>query len=165
MRLDEDKFREVVRICRPHVDYDEAGEASTDEVLDLEEFRKWLYLNISDKTVADFFLRNTPSVSLESNVGTIFGRKNFIHNNDENIGRNGHSDEIREKGLIAVGSGVNGDFVVVDIEQSGECGWVPLGMHCDFIPTSRSIGQFYWESEKKWPNVTTNWYDARETFR
>ncbi|MEI9895844.1 MAG: hypothetical protein WDN28_18710 [Chthoniobacter sp.] len=163
--FDSEDFDRVTGQLSPYVDFDDDGEVSDDPWLDDAAFAAWLVRRGIPKDVQDFLIGHLPRVSLAMNHGCLFGIQRFMEEN----GADGH--QVWPAGFLIVGSGPNGDFIVVDIKEgAGRTGWLPMAMiwrmdaaetRDRFVATNSTLGQFMRASDEEWDAVPKDWYAAR----
>lgn len=160
--IDIDLFVEVTSRLGHKLDYDENGErVFQEDWTDIQRFEDWLVAQQIPEPFHSFFLKHTPKHSLECNHGPIFGIADFIYANDPSEENYGHAEASRDLGLFRVGSGPNGDGIVIDVMASGSCGWYPLAGDHEFIPTAPTYGKFLQASVDQWDFVPKDWHAAK----
>lgn len=111
---------------------------------DEEQFASWLDKQAIPQILAEFLYQNAPERSLMINAGHLKGVGELIEGNSDASFR-----AVRAAGFFMVGSGPNGDILVVDLENKGATGFLPLEMVFSkspqelrelFIPIAPSLG-------------------------
>lgn len=111
-------------------------------------FYKWLLKQKLPREFAEMLYTGAPEVSFMEGSGYLNGVDALIEENSDR-----HLKNIREAGFFIVGSGPNGDALVVDVgfTGNGAVAFLPIELYHDktskelremFIPIAESIGEY-----------------------
>lgn len=150
IRLDSDQYVRLLKTSPRYgsEDYSLDPPAPPPPWTDEELFYEWLMEQKLPAELAEMLYLGTPEISFLAGRGYMNGVEAPIDENSD-LGK----QNIRGAGFFIVGSGSNGDELVIDVayRQTGEVGYFPLETMWDktpdelqmmFIPVSASIGEY-----------------------
>ena len=135
---------------------------------DDKTFYEWLIQKKLPREFAEMLYLGAPETTFLEGTGYINGVDSLIEENSDPEKKN-----IQDAGFFIVGSGANGDMLVVDLnfKKSGEVGYFPVETMWDkttaqlremFIPIARSLGDYIRICESDERDIASDYWDAKE---
>jgi hypothetical protein len=141
---------------------------------DENRFFDWLRNQQLPRSLAEMLYYHAPERNFMAGSGYIYGIASLIEATEPSEGADRRF--IRDAGFLIVGSGPNGDFLVVDLTgpTAGAVGFFPIEMVWGkseeellamFIPICPTLGGYYAEYEKRRPKLPADYWAAVEWSR
>ncbi|GHC67976.1 hypothetical protein [Roseibacillus persicicus] len=149
LQLDSDLFVEAISKSNRYGAWDYSNDCLPPAWSDEIKFFNWINENKLPRELAELLYYHTPERDFMAGSHYIHGVESLIEANDDE-----RCSNVREAGFLIVGSGPNGDDVVVDMEgaKKGAIGYFPISTKWDktpdelkrmFIPVVDSIGDYF----------------------